>query len=94
MEGPTRKERDPLGERDVPADAYYGIQTLRAKENFPVSHLTNHPYLIDAYVAIKEAAALSNMEVGWLDTELGGAIVKAASEVRSRPSFSRVGAAE
>jgi len=83
MEIPTRKEHDTLGERDVPADAYYGIQTLRAKENFPVSHLTNHPYLIDAYAAIKEAAALSNMEVGWLDPVMGGAIVRAASEVRA-----------
>jgi aspartate ammonia-lyase len=83
MEGPTRKERDPLGERDVPAEAYYGIQTLRAKENFPVSHLTNHPYLIDAYAAIKEAAALSNVEVGWLDPAIGDAIAKAAAEVRA-----------
>jgi len=83
MDGKTRTERDPLGEREVPSDAYYGIQTLRAFENFPVSHLHNHPYLINAYAAIKEAAAEANMEVGWLDRDIGPAIVQAAAEVRN-----------
>jgi aspartate ammonia-lyase len=78
----TRKEKDPLGERDIPHDAYYGIQTLRAVENFPVSGLPNHPYLIDAYAAIKQSAALANMDVGWLEKDIGEAIVKAAEEVR------------
>ncbi len=77
----TRMERDTLGERELPPDVYYGIQTDRARENFPVSGLTNHPYLIGAYAAIKKAAAISNMEVGWLDREIGNEIVKAAQEV-------------
>ncbi|MBN1540242.1 MAG: aspartate ammonia-lyase [Candidatus Thermoplasmatota archaeon] len=77
-----RIEIDPLGEREVPLEAYYGIQTLRAVENFPVSGLPNHPYLIDAYAAIKGSAALANIEVGWLDRNIGEAIVKAAEEVR------------
>ncbi|MGA1849148.1 MAG: aspartate ammonia-lyase [Thermoplasmatota archaeon] len=78
-----RKEKDTLGEMEIPQDAYYGIQTLRAVSNFPVSGLTNHPYLIDAYASIKEAAALANMEVGWLPREIGTAIVQAAREVRT-----------
>jgi aspartate ammonia-lyase len=64
-------------------NAYYGIQTLRAVSNFPVSGLTNHPYLIDAYASIKEAAALANMEVNWLPVDIGKAIVQAAEDVRS-----------
>ncbi len=78
----TRKERDTLGERELPEDVFYGIQTLRASENFPVSNLPNHPYLIDAYASIKESAALANMEVGWLDPEIGKLIVEAAMDVR------------
>jgi aspartate ammonia-lyase len=85
MKGPTdegfRLERDPLGEKRVPSDAYYGVQTLRAVENFRVSGLPNHPYLIEAYAAIKLASALANMEVGWLEPGIGGAIVRAAEEV-------------
>lgn len=77
-----RKERDSLGEMDVPSEAYYGIQTLRAVGNFNVSGLPNHPYLIEAYVSIKMAAALANMEVGWLNEGIGNAIVKAADEIR------------
>ena len=77
----TRVERDTLGERELPSAVYYGIQTERAMENFPVSGLTNHSYLIDAYAAIKEAAALTNIEVGWLDRDIGKEIVKAAHEV-------------
>jgi len=78
----TRKERDTLGEMEIPRDAYYGIQTLRAVSNFPVSGLTNHPYLIDAYASIKEAAALANVEVGWLPGEIGNAIIRAAENVK------------
>lgn len=78
-----RTEMDSLGEREVPAEVYYGIQTLRATENFQVSHLPNHPYLIDAYVSIKRSAALANMEVGWMDPDKGAAIIKAADEILS-----------
>lgn len=77
-----RKEKDSLGYRDIPEDVYYGIQTQRASENFPVSKLPNHPYLIDAYASIKEAAALTNIEVGWLKNDIGDAVVQAAREVR------------
>jgi aspartate ammonia-lyase len=76
-----RQERDPLGVRDVPSDAYYGIQTMRAVENFPVSGYREPPELIAAYAVIKKAAALTNMELGILDLQRGKAIVTAAEEV-------------
>ncbi len=76
-----RTEKDSLGERSVPDDAYWGIQTLRARENFPVSGLTEHPRLIDAYMLIKKAAALTHAELGVLDAELAEAIARACDEV-------------
>src|ERR1700742_1688602 len=62
----TRKEHDLLGERDVPNEALYGVQTLRALENFPITGtaLREFPVLIEALAAVKEAAALANAEVG------------------------------
>jgi aspartate ammonia-lyase len=77
----TRKEIDPLGERLIPKSAYYGIQTLRATENFPVSGLKAPIYIIKAYVLIKKAAAIANMQVGWLDKKIGEAIIDACDEV-------------
>jgi aspartate ammonia-lyase len=77
----TRTEKDSLGSRDVPADAYWGIQTLRAIENFPVSGLREHDWLVDAYMYIKKAAAQAHMELGVLDQERGAAIVKACDDV-------------
>ena len=77
----TRVERDALGERDVPADAYYGIQTLRAVENFPISGLKAHPAFIVATAQVKLAAAQANMAVGRLEKSMGNAIVSAAREV-------------
>ncbi|MCW3999337.1 MAG: aspartate ammonia-lyase [Candidatus Bathyarchaeota archaeon] len=77
----TRREIDPLGERYIPKDAYYGIQTLRATENFPVSGVKAPLQIIKAYVLIKKAAATANMQVGWLDKKIGGAIVAACDEV-------------
>ena len=79
----TRKEIDPLGERLIPKDAYYGIQTLRATENFPVSGIKAPIQIIEAYVLIKKAAATANMQVGWLDKKIGKAIVSACDEVLS-----------
>jgi len=79
----TRKEVDPLGERQIAKDAYFGIQTLRATENFPVSGLKAPTQIIEAYVLIKKAAALANMKVGWLDQQIGAAIVTACEEVYS-----------
>src|SRR5215213_5256921 len=76
-----RTERDPLGERQVPADAYYGIQTLRALENFPISGLTAAPDFVAATVLVKKAAAEANAALGRLDPALAAAIVRAADEV-------------
>lgn len=76
-----RTERDSLGEHPVPADAYYGIQTARALENFPISGLRAHRELIDATLLIKKAAALTNASLGRLDGAVADAIVKAADEI-------------
>ncbi len=77
----SRQERDSLGPKDVPASAYYGIQSLRAKENFPISGLTTPRPLIRAYALLKLACARANIELGVLDPEVGGAIVQAAQEM-------------
>src|SRR5438128_100290 len=77
----TRIERDPLGELPVPVDALYGIQTERARQNFPISHLLPLAPLVDAVVWIKKAAALTHKETGRLDARRADAIVRAADEV-------------
>ncbi len=79
----TRREHDLLGDRDVPADAYYGIQTLRAQENFhitgvPVSHF---PKLIIALAQVKRAAARANRQLGALDERRAEAIEQACAEI-------------
>ncbi len=76
-----RTEKDPLGEKELPEEAYYGVQTARAVENFPVSGLREHPVFVRAYVELKLAAALTNMELGVLDKQRGEAIAKAAGDV-------------
>jgi aspartate ammonia-lyase len=76
----TRKEIDPLGERAIPINAYYGIQTLRATENFPVSGLKAPIQFINAYVLIKKAAATANCQVGWLAPKTAKAIIQACDE--------------
>jgi aspartate ammonia-lyase len=76
-----RTERDPLGERTVPDDAYYGIQTARAVENFPISGLHAHADLVTATILIKKAAAEANVSLGRLDERVGKAIIAAADEV-------------
>ncbi|MGQ0702123.1 MAG: aspartate ammonia-lyase [Gemmatimonadales bacterium] len=76
-----RIEKDPLGEMKVPADALYGIQTLRAVENFPISGLRPLPAFVDAVVWIKKAAALTHRDTGRLPSHLAEAIVRAADEV-------------
>src|SRR5256714_11415753 len=81
MTDKTRTEKDPLGTLDVPADALYGVQTLRAVQNFPISGLKPLPAFVDATVRIKRAAALTHKETGRLDAKLADAIVKAADEV-------------
>jgi len=77
----TRIERDPLGELPVPGSALYGIQTERARQNFPISHLLPLAPFIDAVVWIKKAAALTHKETGRLDARRADAIVRAADEV-------------
>ncbi len=80
MEG-TRTERDSMGEMVVPADAYYGAQTMRAVQNFPISGIRFSRRFIRALGLIKLAAAETNMELGLLDTRIGNAVVQAAREV-------------
>jgi fumarate hydratase class II len=79
--GATRLERDPLGELPVPAGALYGIQTERARQNFPISHLLPLAPFVDAVVWIKKAAALTHRQTGRLEPRLADAIVRAADEV-------------
>ncbi|WP_427016589.1 aspartate ammonia-lyase [Pseudarthrobacter sp. P1] len=79
----TRREHDLLGDRDVPADAYWGVHTLRAVENFPITgqQLSSNTNLIRGLAMVKMAAALSNQELGLLDPVRGGAIVAACQEI-------------
>lgn len=77
----TRTEVDSLGKRKVPKNAYYGIQTLRALENFPVSGMKAPAEFVYAYVYVKKAAAIVNMKVGWLDEKIGKAITEACDEI-------------
>jgi aspartate ammonia-lyase len=77
----TRVEIDPLGKKAIPENAYYGIQTLRATENFPVSGIKAPEVFIKAYVLVKKAAASANAQVGCLDEERKQAIVQACDEV-------------
>jgi aspartate ammonia-lyase len=76
-----RVEKDSLGEKQVPADVYYGSQTQRAIENYPISGYRAHPHLISAIGMIKKAAALANRELKLIDAKRAGAIIQAAEEV-------------
>lgn len=76
-----RVEQDFLGKKDIPADAYYGIQTLRAVENFPITGYRIHEELIKALAMVKKAAAIANMNTKRLYSGLGEAISQAANEI-------------
>ena len=76
-----RSETDPLGALDVPVDAYYGVQTARAVENFPISGLRAPADLITATILIKKAAADANAALGRLEPEIARAIHAAADEI-------------
>ena len=76
-----RTESDSIGEKGVPEDAYYGVQSLRAAENFHITGLKMHPELIRSLAFIKKAAAISNHKVGLLDDEITKAIIEACDEV-------------
>src|SRR6478672_7754714 len=77
----SRIEKDSMGERQIPENAYYGIQTLRATENFPISGIKPLPTYVDACVLIKKATAIANGELGCIPQEIANAIVQAADEV-------------
>src|ERR1700693_4359651 len=76
-----RKEKDSLGEIDVPSDAYYGIQTLRAGHNFPISGLRPSNSLIQSIAMVKWAAAKANVACGKLEPATGKTIQRAALEI-------------
>ncbi|WP_371375696.1 aspartate ammonia-lyase [Sporomusa aerivorans] len=77
----VRLEKDLLGEREVPATVYYGIHTMRALENFPLTEYKVSPVLIKAIALIKKTAAEVNFELGYLTKEKGQAIAQAADEI-------------
>ncbi len=83
LTGLTRREHDLLGEREVPAETYYGIQTLRAVENFPISgiRLSGFHHFIDALAYVKKAAALANQDLGILDKARAEAITATCNEL-------------
>lgn len=76
-----RLESDSIGEKKVPKDAYYGVQSLRGKENFKITGKTLHREMIIALAMIKKAAAISNHQAGVLSDEVKDAIVKASDEI-------------
>jgi aspartate ammonia-lyase len=78
----TRSEKDSLGVKDVPAGAYYGVQTARAVENYPISGLRAHVALIRAIAMAKEAAAEANRDLGLVDEKTAEAIITAAKEIQ------------
>jgi aspartate ammonia-lyase len=85
MTSATRIEHDLLGDRSVPASAYFGVHTLRAVENFPITGnpISIYPDLVRALACIKEAAARANQELGLLDTVRADAIAKACADIRT-----------
>ena len=80
----TRIEHDLLGEREVPANVYYGVHTARALDNFPISGvpISAHTDLVVALASVKQAAAETNLQLGLLDPEIAEAIVSACVEIR------------
>ncbi len=84
LSGELRSEHDLLGERQLSVDLYYGVQTLRAVENFPITGIpiSQYPHLLHALAAVKEGAALANRELGLLDPAVTDAVVAACREIR------------
>ncbi|HEX9939854.1 MAG TPA: aspartate ammonia-lyase [Longimicrobium sp.] len=84
LSGELRTEHDLLGERSLSVDLYYGVQTLRAIENFPITGIpiSQYPHLVNALAAVKEGAALANHELGLLPEDVTDAIVRACREIR------------
>ena len=84
-DGATRTEHDLIGFREVPEDAYWGVHTLRALENFPITGIPigSSPHLVEALAAVKQAAAAANHDLGLLDDERHAAIAQACEEIRA-----------
>ncbi len=85
-----RQEKDSIGVKEIPADVYYGVQTARAVENYPISGMRAHPTLIAAFGMVKRAAAEANKALGLVDDKRADAIIQAAQEVidgKWNPSF-------
>ena len=76
-----RIEEDFIGTKDIPESVYYGVQSLRAAENFRITGLNMHPEIINSLAYIKKAAAITNCEVGILDRKIADAITKACDEI-------------
>lgn len=74
-------EHDSIGALNVPAEAYYGVQSMRAATNFQITHRPLHPVLIDSIVMVKKAAAITNEKSGKLDQQIAQAIIKACDEI-------------
>jgi aspartate ammonia-lyase len=82
---PQRSESDSIGSMSLPVDAYYGIHTARARDNFPISGITlsRYPDFVVAFAAVKQAAAQANRELGLLDRERADAIAQACEAIRA-----------
>ena len=85
LSGKTRTEHDLLGEREIPIEYYYGVQTLRAVENFTISRskLAHYPHVIRALADVKAASALANHRLGMLEEPIKNAIVQACQEIKA-----------
>ena len=79
----TRTERDFLGERQIPEDAYYGVQTLRGKENFSITGvpMSREPDFVRAFGYVKKAAAMANRDLGVLEPRIADAIIAACDRI-------------
>jgi aspartate ammonia-lyase len=76
-----RVEKDSIGMKDVPGNVYYGVQSMRAAENFHITGLNIHPEIINSLAYIKKAAAITNLEIGLLDRKTAEAIIQACDEI-------------
>lgn len=76
-----RTEKDSIGTKAVPGNVYYGVQSLRAAENFHITGLNMHPEVINSLAYIKKAAAITNCEIGLLEKDIANAIVSACDEI-------------
>ncbi|MGN1349349.1 MAG: lyase family protein, partial [Acutalibacteraceae bacterium] len=77
----TRIESDSIGEKEIDAGAYYGVQSLRGAENFPITGVMMHRELIKALAQLKKAAAMTNRDSGRLEDDKAEAIIKACDEI-------------